>query len=65
MSIPLTREQREALQQSKEPSRFIDLDNKREYILLPAEMYERMRRMAQAEVVDPSLYEFEEPAQPS
>jgi hypothetical protein len=65
MSIPLTREQREAVLQSKGPLRFIDPDSKREYILLPAELYERMRHMAQAEVVDPSLYEFEEPAKPS
>jgi hypothetical protein len=60
MSIPLTREQRQDVQQLKEFLRFIDPDSMREYILLPAELYERMRRMAQAEVVDPSLYEFEE-----
>jgi len=65
MSIPLTHEQRQAVQQSKELSRFIDPESMREYILLPAELYERMRRMAQAEVFDPSLYEFDEPAKPS
>jgi hypothetical protein len=65
MSIPLTREQRQAVLQSKGPLRFIDLDSNQEYILLPTELYERLRRMAQTEVVDPSLYEFEEPAKPS
>lgn len=65
MNIPLTREQREAVLQSKEPLRFIDPDSKHEYILLPAELYERMRRMAQAEVVDPSPYEFKEQTKPS
>ncbi len=65
MSIPLTREQWQAVQQAKEPARFVDPDSKQEYVLLPTELYERMRRVAQAEVVDPSLYEFEEPAKPS
>lgn len=65
MSIPLTREQRQAVLQSKEPLRFIDPDSRQEYILLPTELYERLRRMAQTEVVDPSLYEFEEPTKPS
>jgi hypothetical protein len=65
MNLALTREQRQAVQQSKEPLRFIDPENKREYVLLPAELYERMRRIASAEVVDPSLYEFEEPTEPS
>jgi hypothetical protein len=65
MSIPLTREQRQAVQHSKEPTRFIDPDSMREYILLPAELYERMLRIAQGEVVDPSLYEFDEPTKPS
>lgn len=65
MSIPLTREQRQAVQQVKESPCFVDPDNMREYILLPAELYERMRRMTQVEVVDPSLNEFEEPTKPS
>jgi hypothetical protein len=65
MSIPLTREQRQAVVQSKGPARFVDPDSKQEYVLLPTELYERMQRRAQAEVVDPSLYEFEEPADPS
>jgi hypothetical protein len=65
MSIPLTSEQQQALQRSKKPLRFIDPDSKREYILLPAELYERKRRVAVGEMVDPSLYEFEELAEPS
>lgn len=65
MSIPLTREQRQAVQELKEPARFVDPNSKQENILLPTVLYERMRRMVQAEVVDPSLYEFGEPAKPS
>ena len=65
MSIPLTREQRQAVQQAKEPPRFIDLESMREYILLPADLYEQMRKIAQTEVIDPSLYEFEEPTKSS
>jgi len=65
MSIQLTREQRQVVEHSAEPLRFVDPDSKREYVLLRAELYERMRRIVDAEVVDPSLYEFEEPANPS
>lgn len=65
MSLPLTREQCQAVHQSKKPLRLIDPESKREYILLSTELYERLRRIAQAEAVDPSLYEFEEPAKPS
>ncbi len=61
MTIQLTRQQRQAVEQSKEPLRFIDAQSKREYVLLRAELYERLRRLAQAEVIDPSLYEFEGP----
>ena len=62
MSIRLTRAQRQVVEQSEEPPRFVDPDNKREYVLLRAEVYERMRRLLESEVVDPSFYEFEEPA---
>ncbi len=65
MSIQLTRQQRQAVEQSKGPLRFIDAESKCEYVLLRAELYERLRRMAQTEVLDPSLYEFEEPTNPS
>jgi hypothetical protein len=61
MSIQLTREQRQVVEQSKGPLRFVDPDSKREYVLLRAEMYERMRRLVEAEVGDPSFFEFEEP----
>ena len=30
-----------------------------------AEMFERMKRVMEAEEIDPSLYEFEEPAEPA
>ncbi len=65
MTIQLTRQQRKAVEQSKEPLRFIDAQSKREYVLLRVELYDRLRLLAQAEVVDPSFYEFEEPINPS
>ena len=65
MSIPLTREQRQAVQPATEPARFIDPESMREYILHPSESDEQRRRMEQAEVVDPSLHEFEESPKPS
>jgi hypothetical protein len=65
MSIQLTREQREVMAQSEAPLRFVDPESKREYVLLRAELYERLWRIAQFEGIDPSLYEFEEPANPS
>jgi hypothetical protein len=52
MSILLTDEQT--------PVRVIDPEN-REYVLLCAENYERLRGALKVEEVDPSFYGFEEP----
>jgi hypothetical protein len=65
MNITLTPEQRHAVQRADKPIRVLDPDSQREYVLLRADLYERMRQVVEAEVVDPSLYEFEEPSSPS
>lgn len=61
MSIELTNEQRRAVEAAREPVRVLDPQTRHEYVLLRAEAYERLRRLAEAEVVDPSFYEFDEP----
>lgn len=58
--IPLTEQQSRAVEQAREPVHLRDLRTQREYVLLQAEQYDRLRRLAEAEIVDPSLYEFEE-----
>jgi hypothetical protein len=60
MSIELTHEQRQAVKRGAEPVRVHDPDTLREYVLVRAEVFERMRKLLQTESVDPSLYEFEE-----
>jgi hypothetical protein len=65
MNIELTPEQRQAVQRADRPIRILDPDSRREYVLLRADLYERMRQVVEAEVVDPSFYEFEEPGSPS
>jgi hypothetical protein len=57
--IELTHEQRREVRDAGEaPVRLTDPETKAEYVVLKAELYERMRRAF--EEVDPSLYEFEE-----
>ena len=57
--IELTEQQRREVRGAGEaPIRLTDPDTKAEYVVLRAELYERMRRVF--EEVDPSLYEFEE-----
>lgn len=55
--IELTEEQRRAVQANGE-LRLIDPLTRKEYVLIGAEVYERLRRVL--EEVDPSFYEFEE-----
>lgn len=43
--ITLTPEQRQLLQQSTEPSLFLDPDTKREYILIGVETYQRLQEL--------------------
>jgi hypothetical protein len=57
--LELTQNQRQEVQIAGEsPLRLTDPDTHVEYVVLKAELYERMRRVF--EEVDPSLYEFEE-----
>ena len=57
--LELTQEQRlEVREAGESPLRLSDPDIRAEYIVLKAELYERMRRVFAD--VDPSLYEFEE-----
>jgi hypothetical protein len=59
MGIELTLEQRQALERTAEPVRLQDPRTQREYILMRAEVFDRMKKLLEAETVDPSLYEFD------
>lgn len=56
--LELTDEQHRAVEAGAEPPRLIDPRTQKAYVLVPAELYERLKRVL--EEVDPSLYEFEE-----
>ena len=57
MSLLLNDEQRHAIEQSGDkPIEVIDAQNRR-YVLVPAEVYERLMRQLENEVIDPSFYE--------
>jgi hypothetical protein len=61
MSIELSQElRREVERAGREPVRLIDPDTKQEFVVLRADDYERLRRLSNAERIDPSFYEFEE-----
>src|SRR5437879_5777355 len=55
---PTQEQRREGRDAGGGPVRLTDPETKAEYVVLKAELYERMRRVF--EEVDPSLYEFEE-----
>lgn len=60
MSIEMSGElRREIGRAGQEPVRLVDPETREEFVLLPAGVYERLRR-AGAERIDPSFYEFEE-----
>jgi hypothetical protein len=59
--IRLTEEQCRAVEGSELPVRLAHPRTSREYVLLRAEEYERLRRTLTAEELGPSLYEFEDP----
>jgi hypothetical protein len=61
--IEITEELRQQVEHSGgEPVRLTDPRSKVEYVVLRADVYERLRRVL--EEVDPSLYEFEDAPQP-
>lgn len=61
MNIDLTHEQRQAVNRTGDPIRLQDRETLKEYVLIRADVFERMRKMLETEVVDPSFFEFEEP----
>jgi len=59
--IELTEQQRREVKEANGHAvRAVDPESKQEYVLLRAEAYQRLRELSEAEVVDPSLYEFGE-----
>lgn len=60
MSIELTDEQVKALDNGEKPPRVVNPRTKETYVLVQAQLYEKMRKTLEVEEVDPSLYEFEE-----
>jgi hypothetical protein len=57
----LSREQRQALSQAEgEPIRVEDPDTKAGYVIVPEELFRRMRERLTVEKIDRSLYEFGE-----
>ena len=63
MTVPWIEELRREVERAGDtPVRLIDPATKEQFVILRAEAYERLRRLLQAERVDPSLYEFEEKA---
>ncbi len=63
--IELTERQRKEVAGAKRPVRLVDRASNREYVLVRADVFERMQKALQAEAVDPSFYEFEEIDRPS
>ncbi len=58
--MELTAKQLQAVARTKEPLRFFDPLKKKEYVLLPVELYDHLRQRAESESVDPSFFEFED-----
>lgn len=58
--IHLSEEQRLAVEQGESPLRVLDEKTNREYVLLRAETYDKLKRVLAAEEIDPSFFEFEE-----
>jgi len=57
MSIMLNDELRQAVEKSgNKPVDLFDAQNRR-YVLMPADVYERMARELENETIDPSFYE--------
>ncbi len=65
MSRELIQDLRRELEQAgREPVRLVDPDTKEEFVILRGDVYERLRRLFDAEHIDPSFYEFEEKENP-
>jgi hypothetical protein len=65
MSIELSDElRREVERAGHTPVRLIDPQTKSGFVVLRADEYARLRRVLDAEQIDPSFYEFEEKETP-
>jgi hypothetical protein len=61
MSIDWMEELRRQVEQAGDaPVRLVHPTTQEPYVVLRAQVYERMRRLLLAEQLDPSFYEFEE-----
>ncbi len=65
MSIELSEELRREVERAGQvPVRLVDPQTKEEFVVLRADIYQRLRRLLDAERIDPSFYEFEEKESP-
>lgn len=61
MTVDWAEELRRGVERAGEaPLRLTHPATREEFVVLRAEVYERLRRLLQAEQIDPSFYEFEE-----
>jgi hypothetical protein len=58
--IHLSLEQRLAVHQAQTPIHALDPDTNREYVILERAAFEKMKRAADFDPVDPSLFEFDQ-----
>jgi hypothetical protein len=55
----ITPEQRRLVEQAGDaPVRIADVETDREYVILRAEIFDRMRRLLEIEEIDPSFFEI-------
>jgi hypothetical protein len=55
----ITPEQRQLIEQAgDEPVRISDAESNREYVLLSADIFDRMRHLLEVEEIDPSFFEI-------
>jgi hypothetical protein len=59
MHLNLTDQERQELEQGN-PIRVTESKSRHDYVVVKAELFERMKKLLETETVDPSLYEFEE-----
>jgi hypothetical protein len=57
--VTITPEQRRLLEQAGDaPVRIADAETDREYVILRADVYDRMRHLLEEEEIDPSFFEI-------
>ena len=60
MKFVLPEELRQILSQSDAPVELEDGETRRRYYLVPADQCVKMKRLSEAEEIDPSFFEFED-----